>query len=431
MSFLKKTLTSIIISIGVITTIIYFKNKNVEQNKTEPLPPSHSESKSHQTSNEIIPSNKKEIESEKDKEQQEWLDKQTKLIKHDINIMSREDIQKHMELCGVYDVIVSNNSITNYNSNSNKVLCYNFKNPPKDLLGVYFKPRNNHFEIKYPYDNNKYTLEDILKYEIAIEEAYIFWDAKQKTKDENIRLELINLKIYPYNEQTKIEEVNKYLINNNIIKKHENIQLGCYNGTPNTGLVAFLPENKIFENKTIEAVYFDDGIRVMEPNSRTIEDLVKLSNGAKKIYLFAFEENEKQKEQQDCLDTQPKLKRNDITIMSKKDIPNKMKSLGVDGVNIKEEDYDKPLYNRSGSKILNWEFKNPPTNLLGVYFKTRNNPSKIEYPYGDSNNIFTLDELLNYNIPIEEAFIFWKEETPNPKEKKVDISPNKNIIKHN
>ncbi|AOF54643.1 hypothetical protein MBSPM3_v1c1090 [Maize bushy stunt phytoplasma] len=131
----------------------------------------------------------------------------------------------------------------------------------------------------------EYTLEDLLKYEIAIEEAFIFWDVKQKPKDENVNITVIVSNIFVG--QNKEEIINRWLINNNIIKQPKLIQLGCYNVTPNTGLVAPLP-SKTFHEIDIDAVYFDDGIRIMEPQQGNIQDLLKLSNGAKNIYLFTF-----------------------------------------------------------------------------------------------------------------------------------------------
>ncbi|ABC65356.1 conserved hypothetical protein [Aster yellows witches'-broom phytoplasma AYWB] len=46
--------------------------------------------------------------------------------------------------------------------------------------------------------------------------------------------------------------------------------------------------SKTFHEIDIDAIYFDDGIRIVKPQQRNIEDLLKLSNGAKNIYLFAF-----------------------------------------------------------------------------------------------------------------------------------------------
>ncbi|GLH61043.1 hypothetical protein [Paulownia witches'-broom phytoplasma] len=52
-------------------------------------------------------------------------------------------------------------------------------------------------------------------------------------------------------------------------------------------MVAPLPSDDWYGFK-IEAVYFDDGIRLLPQLTYTIEDLLKLSNGAKNVYLFTF-----------------------------------------------------------------------------------------------------------------------------------------------
>ncbi|ABC65317.1 conserved hypothetical protein [Aster yellows witches'-broom phytoplasma AYWB] len=46
--------------------------------------------------------------------------------------------------------------------------------------------------------------------------------------------------------------------------------------------------SRTFHEIDIDAIYFDDGIRIIKPQQENIEDLLKLSNGAKKIYLFVF-----------------------------------------------------------------------------------------------------------------------------------------------
>jgi hypothetical protein len=46
--------------------------------------------------------------------------------------------------------------------------------------------------------------------------------------------------------------------------------------------------SRTYNNLSIDAIYFDDGVRVMSKNTGTIKDLLKLSNGAKNIYLFSF-----------------------------------------------------------------------------------------------------------------------------------------------
>ncbi|BAD04639.1 hypothetical protein PAM_554 [Onion yellows phytoplasma OY-M] len=74
---------------------------------------------------------------------------------------------------------------------------------------------------------------------------------------------------------------------NNIIEEPKLIKLGCYNATPHAGLVLSLP-SKTFHEIDIDTIYFDDGIRIIEPQQGNIQDLLKLSNGAKNIYLLIF-----------------------------------------------------------------------------------------------------------------------------------------------
>ncbi|WEK82471.1 MAG: hypothetical protein PR2021_4030 [Candidatus Phytoplasma pruni] len=100
--------------------------------------------------------------------------------RYDINVLDHKDIPNvlkyfHLQCSGVLHK-------PSYNNYQQTNLYYYLKNPPSGLLGVYFKPRFNPFKIEYPYADDLYTLEDLLKYEIAIEEAFVFWDAKQNLK---------------------------------------------------------------------------------------------------------------------------------------------------------------------------------------------------------------------------------------------------------
>jgi len=101
--------------------------------------------------------------------------------------------------------------------------------------------------------------------------------------------------------------------------------------------------------------------------------------------------------------SQPKLIIHDLYATADKDIPKIIKYFKIDGISMNGV-FDSPRYNLSGSPYLNWYIKNPPKNLLGVYFKPRKNPFHIEYPYGDE---YTLDDLLKNEISISEAYIFW------------------------
>ncbi|WP_323847684.1 MAG: hypothetical protein Q2306_02305 [Phytoplasma sp.] len=272
--------------------------------------------------------------------QQEWLNTQPKLKRYDINILEKDDIPNILKY---YDVTCTSAFPTpSYNAFKQNNLYWYLKNPPQGLLGVYFKSRPNPFKSSYPATDYQYSLEGLLKYEIAIEEAFIFWDVKQKPNEDNPNIQLIVSNIFVG--QNKEEIINQYLINNNNIKEPKLIKLGCYNTTPNAGLVVPLPQENLNDVK-IDAIYFDDGIRIMSESPEkqhlkrliktfqkiqqrrkqllkeievdnlkqlineqikkyeerintykqelnqlpgTIEDLLKLSNGAKNIYLFVF-----------------------------------------------------------------------------------------------------------------------------------------------
>ncbi|MGE9276611.1 MAG: hypothetical protein ACQKHC_01805 [Candidatus Phytoplasma pruni] len=205
--------------------------------------------------------------------------------RYDINVLEEKDIHNILDY---FDIQTStyNFKEPSYNPYGRNFFYNKLKNPPSGLLEVYFKHRPNPFNIQYPDDEDyKYTLEDLLKYEIAIEEAFIFWDAKQKPQEIQPQINLVVSNIF--NDQNKEEVINHYLMENNIIEEPKLIKLGCYNTTPNTGLVVPLPQENLNDIQ-IDAIYFDDGIRIIEPQQGNIQDLLKLSNGAKNIYLFIF-----------------------------------------------------------------------------------------------------------------------------------------------
>ncbi|GLH62023.1 hypothetical protein [Hydrangea phyllody phytoplasma] len=216
--------------------------------------------------------------------QQEWLATQPKMKRYDIPVLSKESIP---EILKYFNIEIDNRDLLKptYNPYANTYFWWFLKDPPEGLMGVYFKPRSNPFNIKYPSFDNKYTLEDLLKYEIAIEEAFVFWDAQQKTQEEKCNVQLININLFV--DQSKEEAINNYLIQQKIIQKPKLIKLGFYNPTPNTGLVVPFPLGG-FLSFEFEAIYFDDGIRLLPQLTYTIEDLLKLSNGAKNVYLFTF-----------------------------------------------------------------------------------------------------------------------------------------------
>ncbi|WP_320414844.1 DUF2963 domain-containing protein [Mulberry dwarf phytoplasma] len=220
--------------------------------------------------------------------QEEWLTFQPKMKRYDISVLSKESIPEILKYAGIKsDVVAYDNFKTpSYNSNNDSIFYWHIKDPPEGLMGVYFKPRSsNPFNIKYPAANKKYTLEDLLKYEIAIEEVFVFWDAQQKTQEEKVNLKVIISNIFV--DQSKEEVINAKLTQMVDSQKPKLIKLGCYNATPNTGLVVPLPSDD-WNGLKIEAIYFDDGIRLLPQETSTIDDLLKLSNGAKNIYLFSF-----------------------------------------------------------------------------------------------------------------------------------------------
>ncbi|WP_284928456.1 hypothetical protein [Candidatus Phytoplasma sp. AldY-WA1] len=102
--------------------------------------------------------------------------------------------------------------------------------------------------------------------------------------------------------------------------------------------------------------------------------------------------------------SQPKLIRYDLYATADKDIPKIIEYFKIDGITM-HNFYDSPRYNLGNSQYLNWYLKDPPKNLLGVYFKPRKNPFYPEYHYGDYK--YTLDDLLKNEISISEAYIFW------------------------
>ncbi len=69
------------------------------------------------------------------------------------------------------------------------------------------------------------------------------------------------------------------------------IKLGCYNVVSNEAIIIPFNSNGYFyyNNNKIEAVYFDDGIARVLINCDEANNLIKLANGAKNIYLFKFE----------------------------------------------------------------------------------------------------------------------------------------------
>ncbi|AGL90149.1 hypothetical protein [Candidatus Phytoplasma australiense] len=281
--------------------------------------------------------------ADKETLQKEWLATQPKMKRYDIPVLNKESIPEILKYFNIETSTYGLDTKPTYNPYAKNIFYWELKNPPAGLICAFFKARKNPFKEKYPQNDDEYTLDDLLKYEIAIEEAFVFWDDQQKTQEEKGNMELIIINLFV--DQSKEEAINNYLIKNQIIQEPKLIKLGCYNITPTTGLIAPLPLGTVngFE---IAAIYFDDGVRLLPKNQKTrslkyiieqleeiikryqtelnqtedeiikellakrieslqeeikeqyqeiinhqtytIEDLLRLSNGAKNIYLFSF-----------------------------------------------------------------------------------------------------------------------------------------------
>jgi hypothetical protein len=223
-----------------------------------------------------------------------WLTTQSEVSIQNINVESRNDIPKIMKLLGIDDISIKDIN-SNYNSSFNKRLYWNLKDPKDGLLGIYFQPRPNPFKTTYPCDHDKYTLDDLLTHKIAIEKAYVFWDISKAPIDPNVGLHFINLndpyylKRLNYDIKTPKETKIKNYLTKYYKINDKDVQLGCYNAVPNGPIIVPFNSNGSFDhnNNKIEAVYFDDGVRVFTNCDKT-DDLTKHANGAKNIDLFYF-----------------------------------------------------------------------------------------------------------------------------------------------
>ncbi|MDV3195497.1 MAG: hypothetical protein Q8894_02140 [Sweet potato little leaf phytoplasma] len=197
--------------------------------------------------------------------QQEWLASQPQMKRYDIPVLSKESIP---EILKYFNIETSPYGLDNpsYNPYGRDFFYFELKDPSSGLLGVYLKPRNNPFCIRYPQGDKESTLVDLLKYEIAIEEAFVFWDDHQQPPTAEINQELIVLNLFA--DESKEDAINDYLIENQIINKPLLVKLGCYNATPNTGLVCPLPGGE-FEGMEIAAIYFDNGMRILLEDEKT------------------------------------------------------------------------------------------------------------------------------------------------------------------
>jgi hypothetical protein len=219
--------------------------------------------------------------------EREWLQTQRPLQRHDIYVMSEDEIPEYMKNFNIeIDIRCRRPGYNAYNANW---IWWHLKEPEPGLLHVYFKSRPNPFKAIYPATDNEYTLNDLLKYELSISDAYVFWDANIK---DDLNTTICHHKIEIYNHQNndtyKKESIQKDLFDNNITNNKIRVNLNCYNLTSTAGLSALFNSNKSnFYGYKIEAVYFDDGYRLEYPDI-SINNLIRLGNGAKTIYLYSF-----------------------------------------------------------------------------------------------------------------------------------------------
>ncbi|WP_284928716.1 hypothetical protein [Candidatus Phytoplasma sp. AldY-WA1] len=178
-----------------------------------------------------------------------WLATQSEVFIQNINVESRNDIPKIMDLLGINDVRILNLN-SNYNSSFYKELCWNLKNPQDGLLDVYFKPRPNPFKITYPHSHNEYTLDELLTHKIAIEKAYVFWNISKAPIDHNVNIHTINL-IHDVN-MTKDAKIKKYLIQ--AYQAHQDWLNQCEIKKDKKTLAAY---NNLYSNETNAQKYRD------------------------------------------------------------------------------------------------------------------------------------------------------------------------------
>ncbi|WP_049821846.1 hypothetical protein [Candidatus Phytoplasma mali] len=327
-----------------------------------------------------------------EKWQQELLKNQPKMNIKRFKVFEFDDIYKILEF---HDIKGLNQVYSNagYNSYDKKNLnAWSFKNPPANLLAVYFKPRIPcHYSVKEPYpeSDNYYTLEDLLKHEYEISEAYIF--EKVDKIDSNLNIHYIKTTIPYY--QTEINYIKNYLNFN------QSINLNCYNSNLKSGIISPLP-NSNYNGSFVDVVYFDDGIRFMNPNNHDINDLLKLSNGAKNVYIFSLNIAPKP---QPKIEPPKKINRIDIYVADKFEIPNIMSNkYGINGINY-WSNYSEPSYNDSNTDFRgNYLIKNPEPNLLGAFFEYYPNKGSSDFNY----RVYSLEGMLQNHDTIKTAYIF-------------------------
>ncbi|MDV3196115.1 MAG: hypothetical protein Q8885_01105 [Candidatus Phytoplasma stylosanthis] len=252
----------------------------------------------HKRINNEIKINKKENMKE------EFIDiSKTSIKRYDIYLQDKniKYIKDILQSYNNQDIIFLDTNNPSYNSFEGNSLIYNIKKPPKGLIGVYLTPRNNIFAEKYQSQNNLYTLEELLdKNILSISEAFVFWDKSFNFSKEKTKIHLIdyNNNLVLDNDYFSMEKfINNFLKRSKIITENEDIFIkkNCYNIAPKRGIIAPLPCFKNIDiniKKEIDGeidfiyIYFDEGLRVIDHNNSNINDLLKLSNGAKKIYFF-------------------------------------------------------------------------------------------------------------------------------------------------
>ncbi len=157
---------------------------------------------------------------------------------------------------------------------------YHFKNPPQELLGAYFVKRNNPFKETYPYSNNQYTLEDLLKKEESISEAFLFYKVNAQKQDPKLKVHYVDLGNFPpthKGEQGKFansnleKAVNNYLIINKITNKEFPIFKNGANIKANSGLMIQFKTNN-------QAVYFNNHDYRFFDSNTNLQTLLKMSN---------------------------------------------------------------------------------------------------------------------------------------------------------
>ncbi|TVY12271.1 hypothetical protein [Candidatus Phytoplasma pini] len=135
----------------------------------------------------------------------EWLSEQPEIEKIKYLVKNKDDISKTLKSSHGIDIscIFEKPSYNEYNYDYNdkdKKNFFHFKSPPEGLLGVYVKSRKNPFKEQYPDDKgNQCTLEELLKYKIAIEKIFVFWDESKETND-NMLSNNNNIHVVPNNE---------------------------------------------------------------------------------------------------------------------------------------------------------------------------------------------------------------------------------------